>query len=203
MNEPQQAKFEGWAVVEIFGHQRYAGYVTTEVYGQAVLFRVDVPPLEERERVAKHYEYAAGKDIPPGSTVKETAVQGYTKLFGAGAIYAITPCSQEAAVKAVAEMQSRKLTIVQLAPERALAGAVATESELWRLRSSKWPGHRRSRPPRRRRSSAGRPDRSAPRFRPASSSRRTWRTTPARRCAGSTRRRGSRCSTSTPPSTGC
>lgn len=121
--EPQQAKFEGWAIVEIFGHQRYAGYVTTEAYGQAVLFRVDVPPLEARDRVTKHYEYVYGQSVPPGSTVQEAAVQGYTKLFGAGAIYGLTPCTREAAEQALMAMQSRTLTLVALAPARALTPA--------------------------------------------------------------------------------
>lgn len=121
MDQQQQAKFEGWAVVEVFGHQRFAGYVTSEAFGQAVLFRVDVPPLAERERIAKHYEYdGKGQSIPPGSTVKEDAVQGYTKYFGPGAIYAMTPCTQDAAEKAVAAMQQRKVSVVKLAEERAL-----------------------------------------------------------------------------------
>lgn len=112
------ATFEGWAVLEIFGHQRYAGFVTTEAFGQAVLFRVDVPPLAERERVTKHYGYDDdGKSIPPGSTVKEAAVQGYTKYFGPGAIYAMTPCTQAVAEEAVEAMQSRKISIVSRAAE--------------------------------------------------------------------------------------
>lgn len=118
--DTQQSSFTGWAVVEVFGHQRYAGYVTTEAFGQAVLFRVDVPPLEERERVTKHYEYAGHVSVPPGSTVKEAAVQGYTKFFGPGAIYALTPCTEDAAKKAVESMQSRKVSVIQLAEERAL-----------------------------------------------------------------------------------
>lgn len=123
----EQAKFEGWAVVEIFGHQRYAGYVTTQAFGQAVMFRIDVPPLDERERATKSYEYIDGQNVPPGSTVKEAAVQGYSKLFGVGAIYGMTPCTQEAAVKAVAAMQARKLQLVTLAPERALSSASDAE----------------------------------------------------------------------------
>jgi hypothetical protein len=109
-------------VVEVFGHQRYAGYVTTEAFGQAVLFRVDVPPLPARERVTKHWEYPADLDhgAPPGSTVQEAAVQGYTKYVGPGAIYAMTPCTQDAAQKAVEAMQARKVTVVRLAPDRAL-----------------------------------------------------------------------------------
>lgn len=125
MTEQQQASFSGWAVVEVFGHQRYAGYVTTEAFGQAVLFRVDVPPLAERERLAKHYEYdREDKSIPPGSTVKEDAVQGYTKYFGPGAIYALTPCTQEACEKAVAATQTRPVSIVKLAEERALTAPI-------------------------------------------------------------------------------
>jgi hypothetical protein len=121
MSELKQSTFEGWAVVEIFGHQRYAGFVTTEAFGQAVLFRVDVPPLTERERVANSCEYdSKGQSIPPGSIVKEEAVPGYSKLFGPSAIYALTPCTQEAAEKALAAMQTRKLTLVTLAPERAI-----------------------------------------------------------------------------------
>lgn len=117
----KQASFEGWAIVEVFGHQRYAGYVTTEAFGQAVLFRVDVPPLAERERKTKHYGYDdEGKSVPPGSIVKEAAVQGYTKYFGPGAIYAMTPCTQEAAEKAVESMQSRKVSVVSLSPDAAV-----------------------------------------------------------------------------------
>lgn len=118
----KQASFEGWAILEIFGHQRYAGFVTTEAFGQAVLFRVDVPPLEERERITKHYGYDDdGKSVPPGSTVKESAVQGYTKFFGPGAIYAMTPCTQEAAREAVASMQPRKVSVVSMPPEAQVA----------------------------------------------------------------------------------
>jgi hypothetical protein len=123
----EQSKFDGWAVVEIFGHQRYAGYVTTQAFGQAVMFRVDVPPLEERERVAKSYEWIDDRNFPPGTTVKETAVPGYTKLFGVGAIYAITPCTQDAAVQAVAAIQPRKLQFVKLAPKQALPEVMDVE----------------------------------------------------------------------------
>lgn len=121
MSEQQQAKFEGWAIVDVLGHQRYVGYVTTEAYGQAVLFRIDVPALEERERVTKRPGYAAaGRYLPAGTTVKEGAVDGYTKLVGSGSIYAITPCTKEAALAAVEETQPRPLMSVQLPPERAI-----------------------------------------------------------------------------------
>lgn len=124
MSEIQQATFDGWGIVDVLGHQRYVGYVTTEAYGQAVLFRIDVPALEARERVTKRPGYAGdGRYLPAGTTVSEGAVAGYTKLIGAGSIYAITPCTKEAALEAVEQAQPRPLMSVALPPERAIAAA--------------------------------------------------------------------------------
>jgi hypothetical protein len=47
--DQQDARFEGWAIIEMMGHRREIGYVTTEHYGAASLFRVDSPAFEERE----------------------------------------------------------------------------------------------------------------------------------------------------------
>jgi hypothetical protein len=114
MSEQDQATFDGWAILEIFGHQRYAGRVKTEAYGQSVFWRIDVPPLEPRERISTCYECIGNTSCPPGTIVQEKAVQGYSKLFGSGAIYCLTPCTQEAAMKAVEDMQARPLMAVKL-----------------------------------------------------------------------------------------
>jgi hypothetical protein len=128
MAELQQAHFEGWAIVDVLGHQRYVGYVTTEAYGQAVLFRVDVPALEERERVTKRPGHFADRGyLPAGTTVKEGAVAGYTKLIGSGSIYTLTPCTKEAALEAVEQSQPRPLMSVALPPERALSEGAASD----------------------------------------------------------------------------
>jgi len=39
MIDQQQAKFEGFALVEIVGHQRVAGFVTTEYFGNVAVFQ--------------------------------------------------------------------------------------------------------------------------------------------------------------------
>jgi hypothetical protein len=109
-----QAKFEDWAIVEVMGHQTYAGFVTTQAFGQAVLFRIDVPALPERERVLRFDEYLEHAVLRAGSTVSESPVQGYTKLIGAGSIYAITPCTEEAARASIDKITSRKLSLVSL-----------------------------------------------------------------------------------------
>lgn len=118
MPDEQLPGYTGWCILEIFGHQRYAGYLTAEPMGQAVMFRIDVPALEERERITDRDEWhQAYGTLKPGTKVKDSAVQGYTKIFGAGAIYCITPCTQEAALKAVESMQKRNVLLVEL-PER-------------------------------------------------------------------------------------
>lgn len=129
--EQTQAKFDAWAIVDVLGHQRYVGYVTTEAYGQAVLFRIDVPALEARERVTKHPGYVDNRYCPAGTTVQEGAVDGYTKLIGSGSIYAITPCTKEAALKALEAIQHRPLMDVKLPPdaEPALIGTGAPSDD--------------------------------------------------------------------------
>jgi len=66
--------FESFCIVELFGHQKIAGRVTEQVIAGQGFVRVDVP---ETKRQA-----------------------GFTRLFGAGAIYSITPVSEEIALQA-------------------------------------------------------------------------------------------------------
>ena len=63
--------FEEWAIVEIFGHQRIAGRVSEQTIGGCSFVRVDVPECP------KH--------------------QAFTKLYGQGAIYAMTITDEKTA----------------------------------------------------------------------------------------------------------
>lgn len=76
-------KFEQHAVVELFGHQVIAGLVSEQVIGGQGFVRVDVP------------------------TVNEQA--GFTKFYGAGAIYAITPCDESAVMEAIRRIQPKPI----------------------------------------------------------------------------------------------
>src|ERR1700687_5789696 len=96
-----QAKFEGWAVIELFGHQREAGFVTTQYYGNAAMFQLDVPELPEREWTIERPEWSSDGMIPAGSTVKKEAIAGRTRLINPSAVYALNPCNEEAARKAI------------------------------------------------------------------------------------------------------
>jgi hypothetical protein len=109
----QQNTFNGWAIVELFGHQKIAGHVTTEYFGQACMFRVDVPELPERETTLSHSTYAAGSTyVPRGSKVKQPLEAGYSRLIGPGAIYAINPATEET-VRAFCD-ENRKMPLIPL-----------------------------------------------------------------------------------------
>ncbi len=77
----ENTDFSGWAIVELFGHNQIAGYVTSVALFGTSMMRVDVP----------------GTDDNPG----------YTKFFGGAAIYAITPTIEEVAKVAVGRLDVR------------------------------------------------------------------------------------------------
>lgn len=120
-----QASFSGWAIVEILGHSRHIGFVTTQAFGAAVLFRVDSPELPEREYELRKGEYvhddSGTRYAEAGSKVRAPLRPGSTVLVGSGSIYRIVPCTEEAARKAIDSMEPRPLTLLALPPERALA----------------------------------------------------------------------------------
>jgi hypothetical protein len=117
--EPQTTQFEGWAVVELFGHAKEIGFVTTRYFGTACLFQIDVPDLPEREYTLQAPQWLEheGSTImaPAGSKVKRAASPGRSPLVGPSAIYKLTPCTQETAFLAIERMSPRPLMILELA----------------------------------------------------------------------------------------
>lgn len=126
MNDAQQASFEGWAIVEMMGHRREIGYVTTEHYGAASLFRVDSPEFEEREFELTKPEYVEHRMVPAGSKVKRAAIPAKSCLVGPGSIYALNPCTEETARRAIEQGIHRPLILLSV-PERAQIEAPPTE----------------------------------------------------------------------------
>jgi hypothetical protein len=68
-------RFDQWAIVELFGHQKIAGRVSEQVIGGCSFVRVDVPETENETEKAP----------------------AFTKLYGNGAIYAITITDEKSA----------------------------------------------------------------------------------------------------------
>jgi len=81
-------KFEQFAIVELFGHQIIAGKVSEQVIGGQGFVRVDVPTTAAQE--------------------------GFTKFYGAGAVYAITPCDEETMHAAVSGLRQKPIDVWKL-----------------------------------------------------------------------------------------
>ncbi len=119
MSEAKQSNFEGWAIVELMGHQTEIGFVTTEAYGQAVLFRIDTPELPEREFTLTRPETVGFEWTPAGSRVKRPSVPGKSRLVAPGSLYALNPCTEEAARTALESTVARRLILIEApAPKR-------------------------------------------------------------------------------------
>jgi hypothetical protein len=127
--EHETSKFEGWAVVEMFGHSREVGYITTEYFGAGALFRVEVPPLPEREVTLVRPEWVDGELAGAGSKIVRGAVEGRTRFIGPGAVYAMNPCSKDAAFTALESISHREVKVVELITAKRLATTLPGEDE--------------------------------------------------------------------------
>ena len=116
----QQAEFNGWAKVEVMGHQSHIGFVKTEAYGAAVLFRIDSPGAPEREYILESPEYAGSTYCPAGTTVKRAERPPLSVLVGAGSIYRIIPCTEGVAMQSIEREQRSPLILVKLPEGKAL-----------------------------------------------------------------------------------
>ena len=79
--------FNQWAIVDVMGHQRYAGRVTEQVLAGTGFIRVDVPEAQKPQ-----YD----------GTVQ--TLPAMTKLFSPSAIHSISPCTEEVARTAAASV---------------------------------------------------------------------------------------------------
>lgn len=109
-------QFSGWAIVEMFGHQREAGFVTTRYFGTACLFQVDVPDLPERDFCLTEAAYVDGKWTPAGAKVRRPGTPGRSRLLGPGAVYAMNPCTEVAARAAIEASLGRELVLLEFPP---------------------------------------------------------------------------------------
>lgn len=126
-----QNNYSGWTLVELFGHQKEAGFVTTEYFGTAAMFRIDVPGLDEREYELEKPEYGAHtgyRELPIGTKVKRAAVAPRSRLMGVSAIYGMTPCTEEVVKTAIERSIGRPLIVLSL-PEKAQLAERGTVSD--------------------------------------------------------------------------
>jgi hypothetical protein len=127
---PENTGFNGWARVEINGHNTHIGLVETQAFGGAVLFRIDRPEIPECEETLEHAAWVDAVRAPAGSIVKRGAIPAATVLVGASSIYRIIPCTEQVAMLAIRQSESRSLFLVKLADAPAItAGDVSDEQD--------------------------------------------------------------------------
>ena len=89
MNDQTQDKFEAWGLLELFGHQRLAGRLTEQTIGGCHFIRIDVPQVGEQAE--------------------------YTRFFTQGAIYGMTPTSEDVARRLAGQLCARPVQAYELA----------------------------------------------------------------------------------------
>jgi len=106
MNDAE--KFEGWCVVEVMGHHRYAGHVMETQLAGAGMLRIDVPASEADEH--------------------GPAVAAFTKFIAPGSLYGVTPVSEEYARQAARALRKEPVEIYmpQLYPRTPARPALST-----------------------------------------------------------------------------
>jgi len=93
----EQAKYEGWAIVEIMGHRTIAGYVTTKYFGTAAMVHITQPDHPAQEKILDRGQYVNGEYCDVGTKVRVSREKAEAYV-GAASIYQLTVCSEEKAL---------------------------------------------------------------------------------------------------------
>lgn len=125
------AVFSGWALVELMGHQREAGFISTQYFGDKAMFQIDVPEIAEREEKLDRPKWADDgvRLLPVGTVISRSAIEGRTRLVNPHAVYAINPATEEAVRAAVAASERRTMKVISV-PEGTQAVLAAPQDEI-------------------------------------------------------------------------
>ncbi len=85
---PELNQFDQWCLLEIMGHQRYAGRVTEQTIGGTSFLRIHIPAT-------------------PGKVA-------FTKFFSASSVYAITPIAEDLARGIAQKLDQEPISVYDL-----------------------------------------------------------------------------------------
>lgn len=88
MPSPLPQGFAHWAILEIMGHQRFAGFVQEQEIAGAAMLRLDVPAIG--------------------------ALPAFTRYFSAASVYSITPVAEELARNVAQKLEQQPVSIYDL-----------------------------------------------------------------------------------------
>lgn len=86
MNQ-ENLTFAHWAIVEVFGHEKYAGHVSTEQVGGVSMLRLDVPEVQNME----------------------VTLPAFCKFLNPSSVFSITPVSEEYAVQMAVKLSKHPI----------------------------------------------------------------------------------------------
>ena len=109
----QSSEFTGWAIVEVMGHRKLAGYVTTNAFGSAVMFRVHAPAIPPVQQVLEKQQFVPDHGYLPAGTKLQVARDEFEQWVGVSSVYAMTPCSEEQAIASLGQ----KITVLEIGKE--------------------------------------------------------------------------------------
>lgn len=96
MTAEERETFAGWAILELMGHRRLAGYVSEQQVAGAAFVRIDVP-------------------APDGADA--------TQFYSPSSVYCITPCVEQLARDVAATAQPRPVNEWDLPRRHAIENA--------------------------------------------------------------------------------
>lgn len=106
-----QEPFVGWAILELMGHRRLAGYVTEIEMAGAGMFRIDVP---HSNRVGHDQDLAS--------------IDGTTQFYSPAALYCLTPTTEQIARGYAVENRPRPVQPFELTTPERIEGALRIDA---------------------------------------------------------------------------
>lgn len=94
MSDEKAPIFEGWCLLELFGHRKLAGFVREVSIAGAGFIRIDVPGVR-------------------GGVIETTQA---TQFYSPGAVYALTPIAEDLARRFALRCQPEPVTRWELPP---------------------------------------------------------------------------------------
>lgn len=122
MDQPtaNHAHYEGWTLLELYGHNTEFGFCATEYFGGVAMLRVDVPEIpaarEKMNRPSWQHIDGQSKLCPVGTEIDLAPIPGRTRYLGFGAIYSMNPSTEEGVRAAILRSRSRDVLAVHLPP---------------------------------------------------------------------------------------
>jgi hypothetical protein len=117
--ETTNINFEHWAIIEVFGHEKYSGKITTEKVGATEMYRLDIPETEEQPEFVKFINPSSVFSITP---VEEAYAKEYANRLSKPPIKGY---EHTEVIKALAKKAMKKMTMDQV---KKLAMGMSEES---------------------------------------------------------------------------